>query len=93
MFGHNKWDKHLISSKKDVSRVPMFVSHNGTLHTCIYWVQADITSKCKSGARNLTCHNFGETEEVLLVEIIDLILDKGESQKLLHKTSELIFWN
>ena len=30
-FSHNKWDKHLISSKKDLSRVPMFVSHNGTL--------------------------------------------------------------
>ena len=28
-FSHNKWDKHLISSKKDLSRVPMFVSHNG----------------------------------------------------------------
>ena len=30
-FSHNKLDKHLISSKKDPSRVPMFVSHNGTL--------------------------------------------------------------
>ena len=30
-FSHNKWDKHLISSKKDLSRAPMFVSHNGTL--------------------------------------------------------------
>ena len=29
-FSHNKWDKHLISSKKDLSWVPMFVSHNGT---------------------------------------------------------------
>ena len=29
-FSHNKLDKHLISSKKDPSRVPMFVSHNGT---------------------------------------------------------------
>ena len=29
-FSHNKWDKHLISSKKDLSRVPMFVSQNGT---------------------------------------------------------------
>ena len=29
-FSHNKWDKHLISSKKDLSRVPMFASHNGT---------------------------------------------------------------
>ena len=29
-FSHNKWDKHLISSKKDLSQVPMFVSHNGT---------------------------------------------------------------
>ena len=28
-FSHNKWDKHLISSKKDLSQVPMFVSHNG----------------------------------------------------------------
>ena len=29
-FSHNKLDKHLISSKKDPSWVPMFVSHNGT---------------------------------------------------------------
>ena len=28
-YSHNKWDKHLISSKKDLSRVPLFVSHNG----------------------------------------------------------------
>ena len=28
-FSHNKLDKHLISSKKDLSRVPMFVSRNG----------------------------------------------------------------
>ena len=30
LFSHNKWDKHLFSSKKDLSRVPMFVSHNGS---------------------------------------------------------------
>ena len=30
-FSHNKWDKHLISSKKYLSRVPMFVSQNGML--------------------------------------------------------------
>ena len=29
-FSHNKLDKHLFSSKKDLSRVPMFVSQNGT---------------------------------------------------------------
>ena len=28
-YSHNKWDKHFISSKKDLSQVPMFVSHNG----------------------------------------------------------------
>ena len=29
LFSHNKWDKHLISSKKDPTWVPMFMSHNG----------------------------------------------------------------
>ena len=31
-FSHNKWDKHLFSSKKDLSRMPIFVSHNGIVH-------------------------------------------------------------
>ena len=30
-YSHNKWDKHLISSKKDLSQVPMFVSQNGSM--------------------------------------------------------------
>ena len=30
-FSHNKWEKHLISSKKDLSLVPMFATHNDTL--------------------------------------------------------------
>ena len=34
-FSHNKWDKHLISSKKDLSQVPMFVSHNGTFNKAV----------------------------------------------------------
>ena len=37
-FSHNKWDKHLFSSKKDLSRVPMFVSHKGTYPSHWGWL-------------------------------------------------------
>ena len=41
-FSHNKWDKHLISSKKDLSRVPIFVSHNGILDLELQTILFDI---------------------------------------------------
>ena len=47
-FSHNKWDKHLISSKKDLSQVPMFVSHNGS-----GFIQAKLSSSIRAAISNL----------------------------------------
>ena len=49
-FSHNKLDKHLISSKKDLSRVPMFVSHNGSSESAIWWL-LDARSALKTSTK------------------------------------------
>ena len=62
-YSHNKWDKHLISSKKYLSRVPMFVSHNGSnVNTaeCIY-IEINARNCHTYFLRNMKFIHFHET--------------------------------